>query len=1058
MASHPAVASDGSLSELPARHDPLRLKIAEAYRPDETEAVSALLRRVRLKDGETDRIFRRARRLVIDARKRSSELGGLDGFLSEYALSSEEGIILMCLAEALLRIPDDETRDKLIRDKLADANWERHLDHSNGVLVNASTVGLLLTGQIVRLDTDARDISGFLGRLVSRAGEPVIRAAIVQAIRILGRQFVMGRTIDEALKRSVSGDNKNYRHSFDMLGEAALTDKDAKAYVAAYAAAIEAVGRAAAGRESQASPSISIKLSALHPRYNFSQRERVLAELVPRLEQLTELARDSGIGLTIDAEEADRLDLSLDVMDAVLSRMDLAGWDGFGLAVQAYQKRAVAVVDWVADLAHRKRQRVNVRLVKGAYWDSEIKRAQELGFESYPVFTRKASTDVSYIACVRRLFTHTRDIYPQFATHNAHTIAAVRVLAPNDATYEFQRLHGMGEELYSQMVGEGVADPMDCRVYAPVGSHEELLPYLVRRLLENGANTSFVNRLADDSQPIATVIADPIAKTAGRKTKPHPRIPLPCDIFEGERRSAAGIDLSDPLSLAALADGMAKMQATEWIAAPLVNGEEPVRQAREILDPSNRQSMVGRVIESSSGDVEAALASAYQAAPDWDRIGGPMRADILDKAADFLEAEIPALMAVTVHEAGKNLPDAVSEIREAVDFCRYYAAGARREFHPQELPGPTGEHNSLNMHGRGVFACISPWNFPIAIFTGQIAAALAAGNAVIAKPAEQTPLAAAAVVRLMHQAGVPVDALHLLPGDGAAIGGALVSDSRIAGVAFTGSTEIAQTINRSLSERPGPITPLIAETGGQNALIVDSSALPEQVVKDVITSSFLSAGQRCSALRVLFLQKDTADRIVDMLAGAMRELSIGDPALLSTDVGPVIDDEALGVLQAHAGRMDREATCLYRCELGPQTESGSFFAPVAYEIDSLSRLDREVFGPILHVIRYGESELDDIIDAINGTGYGLTAGIHSRIDETIEHVCGRLQVGNTYVNRSIVGAVVGVQPFGGEGISGTGPKAGGPHYLHRFAVERALSVNTAAVGGNATLLSLESDE
>lgn len=1058
MASRPAVAPHGPLSGFSARQDPLRQKVAAVYRTDETAAVASLLRRARLKDGEADRIFRRARRLVIDARKRSNELGGLDSFLSEYALSSEEGVILMCLAEALLRIPDDETRDKLIRDKLADANWESHLDHGKSILVNASTVGLLLTGQIVRLDTDARNLPGFLGRLVSRAGEPVIRAAIVQAIRIMGRQFVMGRTIEEALKRSGAGDNKKYRHSFDMLGEAALTHKDALRYVDSYADAIRTVGEAAAGKGPQAAPGISIKLSALHPRYNFSQRDRVLDELVPRLEQLAELARDSGIGLTIDAEEADRLELSLDVMEAVLSRADLGNWDGFGLAVQAYQKRAVAVVDWVADLAHRKRQRLTVRLVKGAYWDSEIKRAQEQGFESYPVFTRKASTDVSYIACVRRLFTHTRDIYPQFATHNAHTVAAVRALAPADAVYEFQRLHGMGEELYSQMVGEDVADPVDCRVYAPVGSHEELLPYLVRRLLENGANTSFVNRLADDRQPIASVIADPIAKTADRKVKPHPRIPLPRDLFDGERQAAAGIDLSDPLSLSALADGMAAALDKDWHAAPLVKGEEPVRQAKELFDPYFRHRVVGRVIEATAGDADAALSSACEAAPDWDRIGGPMRADILDKAADLLEREMPALMAVTIREAGKTLPDAVAEIREAVDFCRYYAAGARREFQPQDLPGPTGEHNSLDLHGRGVFACISPWNFPVAIFTGQVAAALAAGNAVIAKPAEQTPLAAAAVIRLMHQAGVPVDALHFLPGDGAAIGGALVSDPRVSGVVFTGSTEVAQTINRTLSERPGPITPLIAETGGQNALIVDSSALPEQVVKDVIASSFLSAGQRCSALRVLFLQEETADRIIEMLAGAMQELAIGDPALLSTDIGPVIDEEARGVLQAHADRMDREAKCLYRCELGPHTDGGSFFAPVAYEIDSLSQLDREVFGPILHVIRYKESALDDVIAAINGTGYGLTAGIHSRIDETIEYVCARLRVGNVYVNRSIVGAVVGVQPFGGEGISGTGPKAGGPHYLHRFAVERALSVNTAAVGGNATLLSLESDE
>jgi RHH-type proline utilization regulon transcriptional repressor/proline dehydrogenase/delta 1-pyrroline-5-carboxylate dehydrogenase len=1058
MAFSSAVASDRPLSGETGGYDPLREKIARAYRQDETAAVGSLLRRARLKDGEKDRIFRRARRLVSEARKHANETSGLDAFLREYALSSQEGVILMCLAEALLRIPDDETRDKLIRDKLADADWERHLNQGKGVLVNASTVGLLLTGQIVRLDTDARDISGFLGRLVSRAGEPVIRAAIVQAIRIMGRQFVMGRTIEAALKRSTSGENKKYRHSFDMLGEAALTDRDAKRFVAAYATAIKSVGKTAAGIGPEAAPGISIKLSALHPRYSFSQRDRVLKELVPRLEQLAELACEAGIGLTIDAEEANRLDLSLDVIDAVLSRSDFSGWNGFGLAVQAYQKRANAVIDWVADLAHRKSQRINVRLVKGAYWDTEIKRAQEQGFEGYPVFTRKASTDVSYIACVRRLFSHSRDIYPQFATHNAHTVAAVRVLAPSGAIYEFQRLHGMGEELYEQMVGEAAEDPVDCRVYAPVGSHEELLPYLVRRLLENGANTSFVNRLADDRLPIATVIADPIEKTAGRKIKPHPGIPLPCDIFGGERQAAAGIDLSDPLSITTLAKEMSAAMERDWIAAPVIQGEEPVRQAQEILDPSDHQRLVGRVIEATPGDAEKALASAHAAAPDWDSIGGPMRAEILDRAADLLEREMPALMAITVREAGKTLPDAVAEIREAVDFCRYYAGCGRRDFLPHDLPGPTGEQNSLALHGRGVFACISPWNFPVAIFTGQITAALAAGNAVIAKPAEQTPLAAAAIVRLLHRAGVPVDVLHLLPGDGVAIGGTLVSDPRIAGVAFTGSSEVAQSINRTLSARPGAITPLIAETGGQNALIVDSSALSEQVVNDVISSSFLSAGQRCSALRVLFLQDDVADRTIEMLVGAMQELSIGDPAQLSTDIGPVIDEEACSVLRAHADRMDREAKCLYRCSLPESARHGSFFAPVAYEIDNLSRLDREVFGPILHVVRYRESELDDVIDAINGTGYGLTAGIHSRIDETIDHVSARLRVGNTYVNRSIVGAVVGVQPFGGEGLSGTGPKAGGPYYLHRFAVERALSVNTAAVGGNASLLSLESDE
>lgn len=1049
--SHQFVGQTGS-------GDPLRRKIAENYRADETATVHSLLQRARLGETENANIFCRARRLVIDARKRSTELGGLDAFLSEYSLSSEEGVILMCLAEALLRIPDDETRDRMIRDKLSNANWERHFGNSSSVLVNASTLGLLLTGQIVRLDAPPQDIGGFLGRLVSRTGEPVIRRAIVQAIRILGRQFVMGRTIEEALERAGKGRNRHYRYSFDMLGEAALTGEDAQRYVDAYAAAIEAVGKAAADVGPYGAPSISIKLSALHPRYGYTQCDRVLRELVPRLAKLTTLARDLGIGLTVDAEEAERLDLSLDIIEAVLHTLGPSHWQGFGLAVQAYQKRAVAVIDWLAALAKKSGWKFNVRLVKGAYWDSEIKRAQELGLDSYPVFTRKASTDVSYIACARRLFSNGPVLYPQFATHNAHTVAAIRTLAPRTADYEFQRLHGMGEALYSQMVGEDAQDPVACRVYAPVGSHEDLLPYLVRRLLENGANTSFVNRLADDAQPIAEVIADPIAKTVARKGRPHPRIPAPTDLFAGERQSAAGIDLSDPLVMESLAREMDVAASEGWTAAPQGADLGGMGPRRDVTDPADRRRVVGTVVEATLDHVDSALASASVAAAGWDGLGGEARAQVLESTAALMQEQMPALMAVAVREAGKTLPDAVAEVREAIDFCRYYAAGARRDFVPSDLPGPTGEANSLSQHGRGVFACISPWNFPIAIFTGQIAAALAAGNAVVAKPAEQTPLAAAAVVRLFHEAGVPPEVLHCLPGDGAAIGGALVKDGRVSGVAFTGSTEVAQSINGTLAARPGPITPLIAETGGQNCMIVDSSALPEQVVKDVITSAFLSAGQRCSALRVLFLQEETADRIIRMLTGAMEELVIGDPAMLRTDVGPVIDDDAKSVLQAHCDRMTSTASLLYGCDLEPATAFGSFFAPTVFQIDTLSVLEREVFGPILHVIRYKASKLDAVIDAINGTGYGLTAGIHSRIDETIEDVCARLQVGNTYVNRSMVGAVVGVQPFGGEGISGTGPKAGGPNYLHRFSVERALSVNTTAVGGNASLLSLQSEE
>jgi len=1030
-----------------------RRAIASAYRIDETRAVRRLLRRARLSPADARAVAREARRMVIAARRREREEGGLDAFLGEYALSSQEGVVLMCLAEALLRIPDDATRDRLIRDKLGDADWERHLGHSESILVNASTLGLLLTGRVVRLGGEARDLGGMLGRLVARAGEPVIRTAVVQAMRILGRQFVMGRTIGEALKRAA--DHAEYRYSFDMLGEAALTAADAERYFDSYAEAIRALGRHAPGGDLYDAPGISIKLSALHPRYVFSQHERVLSELTPRLSELVALARDLDVPVTIDAEEADRLDLSLDVFEALFAEPGFDGWDGLGLAVQAYQKRAPAVIDWLAALSRRARRRIAVRLVKGAYWDSEIKRGQEAGLDSYPVYTRKATTDLAYIACVHRLFAQGERFYPQFATHNAHSVAVVRVLAPPGLPFEFQRLHGMGEALYDPLVGEAARAPLVCRIYAPVGSHEDLLPYLVRRLLENGANTSFVNRLADQEAPIADLIADPVDEVARLAVKPHPRIPLPPDMLGPDRRAARGIDLSDPLALSALAAEMGAAGCGGWRAAPVIGGETAAGQARPITDPADRRRVVGEAADADLAGLDAALTRAAAAAPDWDRLGGEARAAMLERAAGLLEADMPALMAIAVREAGKTLPDAVAEVREAVDFCRYYAGQARRDFGaPRDLPGPTGERNTLSMHGRGVFACISPWNFPMAIFTGQVAAALAAGNAVVAKPAEQTPLAAAAIVARLHRAGVPGDVLHLTPGEGGTIGAALVADARCAGVVFTGSTEVAQGIGRTLAARDGPIVPLIAETGGQNAMIVDSSALPEQVVRDVIVSAFNSAGQRCSALRVLFLQDDTAPRIEAMLTGAMEELAIGDPALLSTDIGPVIDEDARETLVTHAARMGYDGELLYCPDLPPGTEHGTFFAPRAYAIEELSTLEREVFGPILHVIRYRADRLDAVIEAINATGYGLTCGVHSRIDRTADYITRRLRAGNAYVNRTMIGAVVGVQPFGGEGLSGTGPKAGGPHYLHRFGVKRTRSVNTAAIGGNATLLTL----
>jgi len=1041
----------------PAGPDPLRRRLRQAYRADETACVEALLREAELPAETLDRIAVRARDLVRTVRDARTGQGGLDAFLHEYQLTSREGVVLMCLAEALLRIPDAETANLLIKDKLGSADWQKHLGTSESLFVNASTWALMLTGRIIKLDDgETRDLGGVWRRLVSRSGEPVIRQAVTQAMRILGRQFVMGRTIEEALERARAMEMRGYRYSYDMLGEAARTMPDAERYERSYYAAIKAIGTAAAGRGPIDSPGISVKLSALHPRYEFAQAHRVMLELVPRLIGLAQAAKAADIGFTIDAEEAERLDLSLDVIDAVSAHPSLAGWNGFGLAIQAYQKRCIHLIDWLAEMARRHKRRLMVRLVKGAYWDSEIKWSQERGLPGYPVFTRKASTDVSYLACARKLLADTIAFYPQFATHNAHSFAAVLELAGNRRDFEFQRLHGMGEALYDEVVGPkklGLA----ARIYAPVGSHEDLLAYLVRRLLENGANTSFVNRIVDEKAPIEELIADPVVRVRRLPAKPHPRIPLPVDLFGG-RKNSSGIDLTDTEELVPLARSMAAAAANRWGAAPLIGGIGRSGTAKPVTNPADRRQVVGQVIEAGKADVDDALARAARVAGDWNATPAGERATNLERAADLLEQNRAELMALCVREAGKTIPDALAEVREAVDFCRYYAARARADFAaPLALPGPTGERNQIALNGRGIFACISPWNFPLAIFMGQVTAALVAGNAVVAKPAEQTPLIAAAGVRLLHEAGVPADVLHLLPGDGPGVGAPLVADPRVAGVAFTGSTETARAINETLARRGGPIVPLIAETGGQNVMIVDSSALPEQVVRDVLISSFQSAGQRCSALRVLFVQEDIADKLETMLVGAMAELRVGGPALLSTDVGPVIDDAAKQTLEAHARRMAQEGQLLHAVPLGPGTEQGSFVAPRAFRIDRLDRLQREVFGPILHVIHFAGDRLDQVLDEVNATGYGLTLGIHSRIDSTVQHIHERLRVGNAYVNRNMIGAVVGVQPFGGEGLSGTGPKAGGPRYLHRFATERTLTIDTTAAGGNASLLSLQEE-
>ncbi|TWT10132.1 bifunctional proline dehydrogenase/L-glutamate gamma-semialdehyde dehydrogenase PutA [Reyranella sp. CPCC 100927] len=1019
----------------------------------EAAAIEGLLGAYPLDPTAKARVRDRAVALTRGMRVARRRFGGIDEFLQEFGLTTKEGVALMCLAEALLRIPDAATADALIEDKIGSADWDRHLGHAESVFVNAATWGLMLTGRVVALDDPGKP-STLLRRLVARAGEPAIRLAMRQAVRILGRQFVMGETIEDALDRARDPESVGYRHSFDMLGEGARTLRDADGYMAAYEQAIDAIGAAMRGRDPIDGPGISVKLSALHPRYEEAQRHRVMRELVPRIAALARRAAAVNMSLTIDAEEAERLDLSLDVIEAVLDDRAFGGWQGFGLAVQAYQMRAPAVIDRVIAIARTRRRRLMVRLVKGAYWDSEIKKAQERGFAAYPVFTRKAGTDLSYIVCAAKLLAARDVLYPCFATHNAHTVAAVIELAAGKGNYEFQRLHGMGEPLYHQLVGRGSPDNVPCRVYAPVGTHRDLLAYLVRRLLENGANTSFVNRIVDEHVAAEDLVRDPAEVMARHAAKPHPRIPLPIDMFRPARANSAGLDLSDRGVTDTMLAAMQTAARASWRAAPLVQGAAAGGRAREVHDPANLDRVIGTVIDADASTVDAAHRAAAAGFRDWVRVPVAERAAALDRAADLIEAERTDLMTLIAREAGRTVPDALSEVREAADFCRYYAAEARRLFAaPAELPGPTGERNTLALHGRGAFACISPWNFPLAIFTGQIAAALVAGNAVLAKPAEQTPLIAARAVALLHRAGVPTAALHLLPGDGT-VGAAICDDARTAGVAFTGSVETAWAINRGLAARRAAIVPLIAETGGQNAMLVDSSALPEQVVDDAITSAFRSAGQRCSALRVLFVQEDVADRVIEMIAGAARELVVGDPMDLATDVGPVIDAESRTALEAHVARMAREARLVAETPLPSNLPRGHWFAPRAYEIDSLSRLTGEVFGPVLHIVRYAAGRLDAVLETIEATGFGLTLGVHSRIDRTVETIVNRLPVGNAYVNRNMIGAVVGVQPFGGQGLSGTGPKAGGPHYLPRFATERTLSINTAAAGGNATLVSL----
>ena len=1028
-----------------------RTALRQAYRPDENDIVRERLAQAKLSAAQQGEASAIARTLVKAVRNQKA--AGLDAFLQAYDLGSDEGIALMCLAEALLRIPDAETADELIADKLSGPDWAEKLGDSRSTFVNAATFSLLLTGKVLEEANDKSDSwRAALGRAVGRLGEPVIRTAVSQAMKILGRQFVFGRSIDEALGRAAPEQAKGWSHSFDMLGEAAKTHADAARYAMAYAGALDTIANHAKGGFRKA-PGISVKLSALHPRYEWSHAEEAKAAILPVLRDLALKASKADVHFTIDAEEADRLELSMDLIEALAADDALFanGWGGFGLAIQAYSKRALPLVDWTVELARKHGRKLMVRLVKGAYWDSEIKVAQVAGLDDYPVFTRKVATDVSYLACAKRMLDASDCLYPAFATHNANTIGAVKALA-GDKPLEFQRLHGMGEGLYEELarLEKGIGEePTPVRIYAPVGSHKELLAYLVRRLLENGANSSFVNRIADDDIPVDDLVRDPVADLEKLAPKRNPAIPLPNEIFGKGRRNSAGCDLSDPLVRQPLLQRLKALESRSWAAKPTLGKGA----ARPVTSPYDRRIEIGTVFEPSAAEVEHMVQAADAAQVGWDALGGEARAKLLDRTADLFEEHAEEFFSLCIREAGKTLVDAVLEVREAVDFLRFYAAEARRQFtRPLQLPGPTGEHNELRLHGRGVFASISPWNFPLAIFTGLASAPLAAGNAVIAKPAGQTPLIGALAIALMHKAGIPKDVVQLAPGSGRVVGGALTAHPRLAGVVFTGSNETARMINRTLAERDGPIIPFIAETGGQNAMIVDSSALPEQVTRDVISSAFQSAGQRCSALRVLCIQDDVADSMLEMIAGAMQALTVGDPADVRTDVGPVIDDGAKGALDKHLAELKEKGRLLAEVDLPASAAHGFFVKPSMYEIKSLSELDREHFGPILHVIRWKSGELDKLIGQINATGYGLTLGLQSRIDTTRQYVETHARVGNLYVNRNQIGAVVESQPFGGEGLSGTGPKAGGPHYVARFATERVTCIDTTAAGGNASLM------
>ena len=1034
----------------------IALECSKNYLADENTLINQLLEQANPGFEKRQEIKKLAIKLVNNVRSKIDEMDGVDAFMKEYDLSSKEGIVLMCMAEALLRIPDKETAEKLIKDKLLDADWKSHMGKSDSMFVNASTWGLMLTGKIIDVDSAKKGFSRILDKLINRTGEPVVRQGVYQAMKVMGRQFVMGETIKKALKRATNKRHKAYRYSFDMLGEAALTKADADRYLESYLNAIKSIAEGNRKKMTEDAASISIKLSALHPRYEISHVKRVLAELVPTVKKIVDLATSLNVAVTVDAEEADRLELSLMVFEQVYTQTQI-GYNGFGLVVQTFSKRATSVIEYLIKLVETHGHKIPLRLVKGAYWDTEIKRSQEQGLSGYPVFTRKVNTDISYLACAQKLLDNRDKFYPQFATHNANTVAAVRVMAGDNLGYEYQRLHGMGQALHQQSIDpKGLNVP--CRVYAPVGTHEDLLPYLVRRLLENGANTSFVNRLVDLELDIDDITKDPIEVVRKHKDHRHPQIPLPCDIFQPERVNSMGINLQDVATLQNLENNLVALKQQKITATPLIPGYKGTAESREVHSPVDLDFIVGHAIYANEQDVKLALSNAEKAFTRWNETQVTERAKIISKIADLMQENQDMLMYLLRHEAGKSLTDSISEIKEAIDFCRYYAAQAIIKMdEPIKMPGPTGESNYLHLQGKGVFVCISPWNFPLAIYAGQIVAALVTGNTVIAKAAEQTSIIGYYVAALMHQAGVPQSVLQYVPGLGSDIGNTLCQSNKTTGVVFTGSTATAQIINKNLACRENAaIATFVAETGGQNCMIADSSALPEQLVKDVVASAFVSAGQRCSALRVLFIQEDIADNVIKMLAGAMDEMTITHPQDYACDVGSLIDSTALEKLNAHVDFMNQQGKLIKSLNVPPQL-NGFYFAPHAYEIDSISLLKEEVFGPFLHVIRFKANELDKVINEINNTGYGLTFGIHSRINNSIEHIANKIRVGNCYINRTTIGAVVGVHPFGGMGLSGTGPKAGGPAYLESFVTEKTITNNIAAVGGNADLLEISED-